>query len=89
VLIGSIDLGRAARRTAVGRRLRVTLQQARVARFFTTPEQLRAYADRLEGDWANASLGEDVPRIEFWEGDLGLQIVIDQEEMHRQERRKR
>lgn len=64
------------------------LRKVNFVEFFTTPEELRRLADRLDEMWKSASLGDDVPRATVhYDTENRLDLVIDQEGMYAQERR--
>lgn len=50
-------------------------------RWFTTPEELRLAADRLQEKFNKARLGEDLTGAVAMSGNLCLHVVCDQERM--------
>jgi hypothetical protein len=54
-----------------------------------TPDQLRLLAMRLELKWRDAKLGDDVPSETVYLGTDEVRFVIDQEEMHSEERERK
>ena len=60
-----------------------SVQSIQTVMVYTTPQELREIADKLEKDWPNCGLGETVPKHFFIKKDqtIRVELLIDQSKM--------
>lgn len=65
------------------RRGRMSIQRFGTVRWFTCPKELREIAAKMEAMWPDSLPGDDLTVRVRWDGDMKLEILMDQNEMEK------